>query len=259
MIIALLNQSRATVADMDHIAGMLKANLAHVTAAWSLAPVEIQFHMDTKVAPDGQVPLVAFDHADLAGALGYHDLDPYGRAYGRAFLDVVPGHCVLHDVSLGGASLAGVLSHEACELVGNEQANEYRDGPFIAADGHSWKMVAAELCDPVQELSYAVTLDDGTAVDASDFVLPQWFNAKAQHVGSFDFLGVLHAPLTLAPGGYVIVRDTGLRDDQVFGRSMLVAPVKVSHAQAPAAWRDKAKALPGSRTHKRLHGLGGAC
>lgn len=257
MKIALLNLSSAHPAEMQYIATALDIYLDHVCEAWERAAVHVEFMQGKQVAPDGWTPLVAFDDPDSPGVQGYHDVDEKGRAYGRAFLNMVPGKRVLRDPDGGGASLAGVLSHEAAEMALDILANAYQDGPFVdPVSGKRYTQVAVELCDPVQEQAYAVQVGD-MMVDASNFIFPAWFNRRAGTGEQLDKMGNLVLPLTLAPGGYVIVRDTGT-DAQVFARlfgrarKQTVRLDKVYHHRPPALWREKMKLAHGGRTSRRL-------
>lgn len=255
MRIALLNMSSAHNEDMVKIARALNLNVADVCAVWEHAPIDVVFYPGVQAAPDGWTPLVAFEQPDQPGCEGYHDVDDKGRPYGRAFRACVPGGTVLHDPSGKGASLAGVLSHEAEEMVGDLRADAWFDGPFVDHySGHSYAQVAAELADPVQELAYRIDVD-GQPVDASDFIFPDWFNPRAKGV-QFDKCRALTAPLTLAPGGYAIVRDAKA-EGQVFARLLgrrVRAIKKVLHPEPPAIWREEMKAFHGGRTKRRLAG-----
>ena len=253
--IALLNMSSVRNDDMAKIADAIKIGLMHVTTAWERAPIDVAFMPATKTAPEGWAALVAFEQADQADAAyeGYHDLDDAGRPYGRAFRSSIPGGAVLHDPSGGGASLAAVLAHEAAEMALDLQANAWIDAPFNdPATMRAYSQVALELADPVQELTYQIDVD-GTPVDFSDFIYPDWFNRRAAAV-KFDHMGALKTPLTLAPGGYAIVRDTKA-EGQVFARLLgrrVPGVRKVAAVHPPAAWRETMKKHAGGRTRRRL-------
>lgn len=262
MRIALLSLSDITEKDMGLLAGMLDVYLnQHVCPIWERATIEVQFFKGFTQAPDGWMPLVIVDQPDVLGCSGYHDVDPEGRAYGRAFLSMIPNRVILHDPAGKGASLAGLLAHEAAEMALDILANAYQDGPFIdPKTNRSYAQVAVELCDPVQESAYPIIINAQT-VDASNFVYPSWFNRRIA-IGKVDYMGVLQAPLTLAPGGYAIVRDTS-KDRQVFANlfkgkaekrpARIKVKIKKIEADEPAAeWREAMKALPGSRTQRRM-------
>ncbi len=228
-----------------------------VCQAWERAPIEVEFMKGLTKAPDGWSPLVAFDKPDQIDVEGYHDVDDMGRAYGRAFLSMIPGGAILHDKTGDGASLLGCLTHEAGEMALDVLANAYQDGPLVdVASGHSYAQVAVEIADPVQSLAYSISVN-GELVDAANHVFPTWFNRRA--VGQpVDKMGALKVPLSLAPGGYAIVRDTST-DAQVFarllGRTLRASPQPLKvyhHSTPPAPWRELMKAAPGGRTARRL-------
>lgn len=243
MKIALLNRSAALDDAMAKIAAALNVFMTRdLCPAWERAPVEVTWMPGVSVAPVGYFALVAMDSPDAPGLLGYHAADPRGVPYGRAFLDVIPGRQVLHDATGRGASLAGVLAHEAAELALDAFANFWADTATESSATYAFDEMALEVADPVQESAYSITLDDGTVVDVSDFVLPAYFDPDAT-AGPFDHLGVLTKPLSLAAGGYAIVRSGG-HEKQVTAR--------LAHAAAPALWRDMMKAGTHSRSFRRL-------
>lgn len=256
MKLALLNLSSVSNDDVAIIAAGMKISVGHVCDAWEHAPVEVAFHPGLQVAPVGWEPLAIFEQPDQPGCEGYHDVDENGRPYGRVFVSCLPQRIIHHDPNGRGASLAGLASHEADEMVGDLLANAWIDGPLVdPSTHHSYDQTAEELADAVQESAYQVTVN-GQQVDASNFLYPAWFNPRAKQ-GPYDHMGVLKAPLTLAPGGYAIVRDSQA-EHQVFSQlSRLLGrrkPIvkKIFHEQVPAAWREEAKRHHGGRTKRRL-------
>lgn len=245
MKIAILNLSGATNDQVGYITEALRYYSDAVCCAWERITASVEFFPEAKVAPAGYIPLVALDHPDVANAEGYHDRDPQGRAYGRAFLNTVPGKTVMHDPSGHGQSLSGVMSHEFAEIVGDEYACFYSDGPLRdPGTGKSWSQVALELCDPVQSsgTSYATA---GGPADLSNFVLPSWFNA-ADKSGVYDWCGVLKSPLSLDRGGYCIARDSS-GEEQIFRRKKVIIP-----DFPPSRWRNEMQAVARSRSHARM-------
>lgn len=255
MRVALLNASEAPDASVARIAEALSAYGGHLAQAWDRTTPIVEFFAGLKVAPDGYIPLVVMDDADTPGCLGYHDADPKGRAYGRAFLHMIPNRTVLRDPSNGGESLAACLTHEFAEIFGDEYANLYADGPlYDPQTQRAHSMVAVELGDPVQAQAYPITVGT-TEVDASNFVFPAWFSARC--IGrKVDYLSALSMPLAIAPGGYAIVRDAKADGEvfaRFFGRKKTPTVTKIEHANVPpAAWRMRSKNAPGGRTKRRL-------
>jgi hypothetical protein len=134
------------------------------------------------VARGGHVPPTAWrlevrDTCDEAGALGYHTDD------------VVPwGMIGVSTSERDGVPWSSVLSHELLEMLVDPWAT------LSAQAGND--VVALEVSDPVEGSPYSV---DGVMLE--NFVLPSWFEPGSQP--PYDFLGVLKAPLSLAPGGYM--------------------------------------------------------
>jgi hypothetical protein len=72
------------------------------------------------------------------------------------------------------------------------------------ADGRE---VAAEVADPVEEAVYPIEVElfgETRQIPVTNFVLPPWSIPDA--TGPYDFLGLLAAPFTMLPGGYMIIR-----------------------------------------------------
>jgi hypothetical protein len=141
--------------------------------------------------------LVLLDNADVAGALGYHDLTPDGFPLSKVFVETT-----LND----GGSVSVTASHELAEMLVDPAINLCAVGPGTNT------FYAYETADPVEELSFKV---DGIAM--SDFIYPAWFEGfrKAGSV-RFDHLGRVKRPFQILAGGYMSVFKGG-RWTQVFG------------------------------------------
>jgi hypothetical protein len=218
------HSSRLSPTDVDTIARVVDSQLTyHVAARWEMTPWRMLAQPWS-----GAFPMVIFDHADQADALGYHDVDPHGHPYGRVFVDPIlqNGGGVLDGV---GGSVSATVSHEAIEVAGDQYANVWTEMP----DGRE---VARELADPVEQDAYILRLSSsGLKAQVSSFVLPNWFsNAE----GPYDYMGRLSAPWTMSPGGYLIVRSPGGKVSNVWGASV-------------PEWRKAAKQHAASRTVRR--------
>lgn len=143
-------------------------------------------------------PIVILDNPDQAGALGYHTESPGGKVWGRVFVKPVlnSGGTMLK----GSLSVSAVLSHEVAEAYCDPSVN-------IWADMGNGKMVAYEVCDPVENDSYEITTSSGAKVSVSNFVLPAWFDSMANISEKYDWLAVIKRPLTMSPKGYMIIMD----------------------------------------------------
>jgi hypothetical protein len=168
----------------------------------------------------------------VAGALGYHDVDPQGDPYIRVFVDTI--------LQNGGTALTGSVSvsvcaaHEAAEEAVDPQCTSYSP-PETNGDE-----VAVEVGDPVENNSYQVALADGTQVDVTDFVFPAFFDPNGN--APYDQLGLVTSPFQMLKGGYEIVKDPSGKVKQVFGEDY-------------PQWRNTTKLSQGaeaSRTARRL-------
>ncbi len=162
----------------------------------------------------GSAVLYMWDQMDVDGALGYHDQNNRGIPFGFVFTDLAQQL---------GEPWSVTLSHEALELIGDQEVNLLVGGPHPANPD---KLVFHwyEMCDAVQAETYA--LDD---VVVSNFVLPLYFTGSEELGGRNDFLGRSHNGNTLRsfgvnPGGYIGFFDpeTG-KMDTYFGRNDALA------------------------------------
>src|SRR5581483_9090214 len=137
--------------------------------------------------PAGWWTLAVLDTADVAGALGYHDLTPDGKPLGMAFAGTDRQY---------GNEISVTLGHELLEMLGDPYIN-------LSAQAPDGKFYAWEDCDAVEadSLGYQVQ-----GVQLSDFVYPAWFGNGA---GKLDQCGHCSSPLEVTPGGYISVFDPG--------------------------------------------------
>jgi hypothetical protein len=223
--LAILNQSTTpglTGALLSRIRTALQHQLSeHYAPQWQCLPPLLDVAEDiTHIGPN-TIPIVILDNADVADALGYHDVTPTGLPYARVFTQPILSNGGALDFSSNSVSVT--LSHEILETVGDRYAHFWSDGP----QGLEY---ALELCDAVEGDSYTI---GGVAV--SNFVLPQFFRDGP---GPFDYLGKLGMPFQMTSGGYQIVRSGGTDTKQIFG------------SEYPE-WRKAGKNHAASRSHKR--------
>lgn len=192
----------------------------HAAPLWGWeVPTFVYLPDERFVGPDMSV-IYVFDDADSAGALGYHDVDPAGRAYGKVFA---------RDCQNNGVSVSSCLSHETLELCGDPDCNGWSK---VAPDGYQY---ALELCDAVEADSYRID-----NIDVSNFVLPAFFAQSSG--GGFDYLNNLTHAFQTGVGGYQIRRNAQGAVSQVYG-------------DMRAEWRAAGKAHAASRTSRRgAHG-----
>ena len=236
------------------IADVLQQYDELISVAHGLAASPVVFTPGATVAPDGFNPMGAFLNPDIAGALGYHDIDPKGRAYGKAFLSLIPKQEMLHDASGTGQSLAAVLAHEYAEMKKDELANAWRQLQVTDPEsGRVYSMVAEELADWVQNFAFTLKAHDGTLVDCSDFVFPQFFNSKAQKGDQLSYMGTVSTPGEVAPQCYGIVADIQSEGQVLAAHARPSSPKRIFHAtEKPPAWREAMQGHEAGRTTRRL-------
>jgi hypothetical protein len=233
---------------------------AVVALAWELPPVSVSFTPGMMEAPDGFVPMGLFENPTIAGAMGFHDRDSKGRSYGSAFLSTVPNEEMLHDASGAGQSMCGVVTHEIAELIGDPLANLWAQIPvFDSETGKTYSLACYEWCDWVQNYSFLLKSVDGTVLDCSDFVWPEFFNPDAQKGAQLSQMRSPTEPGQVTPGGYGIVSNEE-SEGQVFARVKgLFRPAKhlprrIFHSSVkPPEWRENMfQTKKHSRTKHRL-------
>jgi hypothetical protein len=110
---------------------------------------------------------------------GYHlSVDNHGTPYADVF-DIVGEHT------------DRTLSHEILEMTANPYGDRYiKDFPYV------WNF---EVADPVQKAYYT-----REGVQLSDFVYPAWFSKMTVPGTRLDFLGKVHEPCHVLPGGVAV-------------------------------------------------------
>ena len=225
MLIAVINQS--TLVTNDQVNTMCEAiqvqlNL-HVLPAWNMRAGSIKFYADATKVPGYAWVVTMLDNSTQAGALGYHAEDN-DKVDGFIFAGPVlqnKGVALYDPTNPQNVSVASVLSHEVCEMVGDRYAGGFSQGPQVSAGN----LYCQELCDPVENDSYAINVG-GTSVAVSNFLFPSWFNPEAVSPTNspFDYLGKLTAPFTMDAGGYMIVasltNEGQVTAKHIFGENM---------------------------------------
>lgn len=126
--------------------------------------------------------LIVLDNSDQAGALGYHDLTPDGKALGKIFAATDRQY---------GLAWSVTASHELLEMLGD---------PYICltAEVTNGVFYAYENCDACEADEFGYNID---GVTVSDFVYPTWFLPNAH--GPYDYGNHIKNPLELLKGGYI--------------------------------------------------------
>lgn len=227
MQIAVVNLTKGlSDLDVELMAEACNAQVVEAAGRWGIAPTPVVFYAKPDGLPAVECRLMAIlDSLDIDQALGYHN-DVAGSIYGKV-------------LNQGPVDTCTTLSHECLEMLIDPTCLEWR--PF-----KNGMEVAYESCDPVQADSYAKEAEvAGIKRDMvlSNYILPDWFNAAG--VGPFDRMGKLSAPMTMSPGGYLIVRDRSGNESNVFAMTR-PGDAEAKHHLASKIMR------PGSRTTRRL-------
>jgi len=144
----------------------------------------------------GAWALAFLERADVANALGYHDLTPDGLPLSKVFVQTTLE--VKQKVSV-------TACHELAEMLVDPAIN-------LAAAGAGNVFYAYETADAVEEVEFAI---DGIAM--SDFVYPAWFEAfRKPGSAQFDYAKKVRRPFQILAGGYMSVFKNG-KWTQIFG------------------------------------------
>jgi hypothetical protein len=190
MNIQLLNKSTVlSDSDLQDIAEALNLQLSGEFAdIWHLTANVIPTSEDNGMTP---IYLVDTDADAPPGALAWHTVDDKFRPYG-----IVPLKPLIAD----GSPLCPTIGHEVLELVVDPYCLALMIGEWPAGSGNL-AFVSAEICDPVENSMYSVTLASCKKISCTNFVTPAWFAMGTKE--PWDHLGNLNGPLTLERGGYI--------------------------------------------------------
>lgn len=181
----------------------LQMNRDYFRSAVKTAVVDVVY-----IPKGGVIPLDAWwiavvDNADMADALGYHDITSAGLPLGKVFVQTA---------KLYGEEPSTVLSHELLEMLGDAFIN------VLVTDGNdNSKYWAREVCDAVQAVTYDIVLPATTTkpartIKVSDFVLQNYWNSVPTK-RPYSFKDSLTGPVpALAPGGYMPFVKNGIWD-----------------------------------------------
>jgi hypothetical protein len=198
MIISLVNFSEVSDADVQYVIRAINRQISQdFEPYWSMgARLRLEGRAGVQPMPQspaelrGDAIIYLWDRIDVAGVLGYHAENNQG----------IPYSFVLMELSAQlGEPWSVTLSHEALEVIGDANVNQFAAGPHPDPNERG-RMVFHwyEMCDAVQAESYDV---DGIRV--SDFVLPLYFTIGEQPGARNDFLGTSLQSFGVNPGGYV--------------------------------------------------------
>src|SRR5439155_15868772 len=144
----------------------------------------------------GAWAMAFLDDADVAHALGYHDLTPDGLPLSKVFVKT----------TLAAEQKVSVTAcHELAEMLVDPAIN-------LASTGPGNVFYAYETADAVEEEEFLID-----RIPMSDFVYPAWFEGfRKAGSAQFDYLKKVRRPFQILPGGYMPVFKNG-RWTQIFG------------------------------------------
>ncbi|MDE3114569.1 MAG: hypothetical protein KGL26_03105 [Pseudomonadota bacterium] len=190
LTVALVNQSPLDDAVLSPMAAALATQANRDLARWwpQAANVSVVYVPQGQTAPPGIWWLVALDHSDQAGALGYHDETDDGQPLGKAFIGT--------DIAYG-SSWSSTLSHELCEMLIDPTCSMMIDTLRGTA--------MQEVCDPCEADQYGY---DVGGMLMSDFVTPRYYTDRTAVPGAaYDYGGHITAPMQVLEDGYLSIID----------------------------------------------------
>lgn len=140
--------------------------------------------------------LAFLDDADVANALGYHDLTPDGLPLSKVFVK---------STLAVGQKVSVTACHELAEMLVDPAIN-------LAATGPGNAFYAYETADAVEEIEFPIR-----GIAMSDFVYPAWFEGfRKPGSTQFDHAKQVTRPFQILRGGYMSVFKDG-QWTQIFG------------------------------------------
>lgn len=127
--------------------------------------------------------------------------------------------------------LSFVMSHEVLETAANPSASRLQENMENIFKGklvNTTTLWYYEICDPVTDTGYYVTIGDANIKDSgsttntklvvSNFVLPAWFDTVTKNQ-KYDYLGILSKPATVTEGGYMGKFDVDINAVEIVGNT----------------------------------------
>ncbi len=152
--------------------------------------------LKTRTFRKGAWALALLDTADVANALGYHDLTPDGLPLSKVFVK---------STLAAGQKVSVTACHELAEMLVDPAINLCSTGPKNL-------FYAYETADAVEEVEFSI---NGIAM--SDFVYPAWFEGfRKPGSAQFDYAKKVRRPFQILAGGYMSVFKNG-KWTQIFG------------------------------------------
>src|SRR5438477_2215650 len=188
--------SKATVdpgVDFDRlIAALQKFADQYFVPVWG-TPARL---LKTRGFRKGAWALAFLDRADVANALGYHDLTPDGLPLSKVFVKTT---------LQVGQKVSVTACHELAEMLVDPAIN-------LASTGPGNVFYAYETADAVEEEEFTI---DG--IPMSDFVYPAWFEGfRKPGSAQFDYAKKVRRPFQILAGGYMSVFKNG-KWTEIFG------------------------------------------
>src|SRR5712691_483695 len=245
--IAVLNSTTVVPASdvQDWVAAVkIQMNRDYFRSAVKSGVVSMTYYAKGAVPPLDAWWIAVIDDADMAWALGYHDITPAGLPLGKVFVKTALTY---------GEKPSVTLSHELLEMLGDAEVN------VLVADAiNPNKFWAREVCDSVEAFEYTITLPatltkPARDIAVSDYVLQSYWNTVGT-TGPWSFKNNLTGPVpTLAKGGYMAFTENGTWSQVTKFASTAPKPSEVpTKAQAMEAIRMRLDGPLDTRRIKRI-------
>lgn len=183
----------------------------------------------------------------VTDALAWHYIDGEGMRHIDVGWNVIKSVGGGKFMGSGGSpylSITSALSHEMNE----DKGDPYTNGYALRANGY--ELIAQETSDPVESDGYVVKTTGGTECALSSYVLPAWLDPYAPEGTALDRMGTCKSPLSVGPGGYLVVIKTEGQSSEELGRKPL--RMHVEWGEKVPEWRKKLR-RPRLEKRRRLH------
>lgn len=197
-------------------------------SAWGIVA---SLYVPTGTPASTDYQLILMDNFGQSNILGYHELTGFGTPIAYVFYENAVNNSTPWTVPASHECLE-MLIDPNCNLSVSTNESPYQNG------GLQWSF-AFEVCDPVQNVAMAYTIND-TAV--SNFVYPTWFQSTwGLFETQFDYQYWLYLPFQVGYGGAIMVNEEGanLGWQELYGDTVMpngsnpIKPIKPTDPKDP--------------------------
>lgn len=203
MQLYLFNRStKVSLSDVNAMVLAVNMLLVQFCNAWQIASSTITYKTGSPTTGMKYVFYLVDQDPSAIGALAYHTETTSSIYVGYVLCKTILnyGGVILYKDKKT-PTVASALFHEITETLIDPTVN-------IWWQINGRQMVAAEVCDPVQNnivLQQVIIASKVVNVGLSDFVYPAWLDPYAPVGSRFNYMNTLTRPFSMSSGGYLIL------------------------------------------------------